>query len=225
MKHLEYKNFEIKSVNFENDEMIIDAYAASFGNKDAIQETYKPEMGWVFAQDTIKKGAFKKTIEESGDRIAFCLNHDMYDPKGKIQELKEDDVGLFVKVRISDAEPELKTKINEGIYKELSIGFVAINAKWSEQEKNLWLRELTEIKLYEISLVTLARDEYAKILSVKSDEIIDRILKNVKNEEIKFELLRLKTLLNDLPAESEPQEQKKPIELDAFKDILNKFLN
>jgi HK97 family phage prohead protease len=209
MKKLEIKPFEIKAVDFnsETKEMLISGYASTFNNTDGKQMTWHPELrSHVIASDTVRKGAFSKTISENKRRIVFCQNHDMYNPKGKIIELVEDEIGLKFTIRISDAEPELKTKILEKIFEEFSIGFQTINSSWSEQADGTYIRELTEVKLWEISIVTIARDENARITDIKSlnfaENILDDLLKTEKSEQKKFQLLQLKSLFAGEPMES-----------------------
>jgi uncharacterized protein len=231
MKKLEYKSFEIKAaeINSTTNEMFIEGYAATFGNEDAKQLTWYPEINdFVLASDTIDIGSFKKTISERKNRIAFCKNHNFDDAKGKIIELKEDEIGLFIRVRISDAEQELKTKLKEEIYNEFSIGFTVINSNWEKKEDGLYIRHLTEIKLYEISVVTVARDENAKITDRKSYQIaintIDSLIKTEKNEEKKYKLLQLKSLFDFEP--EQPLEQKKPNEIKRSLNLSKyKFIN
>lgn len=228
MRKLETKSFEIKAVNFNDQtkEMIIEGYAASFNTSDEKQMTWHPELrDYVIASDVISKGAFAKTLNENKKRIAFCQNHDMYNPKGKIVSLEEDEIGLKFTIRISDAEPELKTKIREQIFEEFSIRFQTINAVWEKQDDGTYLRKLTELKLWEISIVTIARNENARITDIKSmqfaDEIIDRLIKEEKNESKKYQLLQLKSLFEGEPIESldgkKPKEQVKTLDFSKFK--------
>jgi len=206
MSQIEFKNFEIKQidVNDTSNEMFIEGYASNFGNKDEKQMTFIPDiMDWMPCSDIVVKGAFKKTISEREGRIAFCKNHDIDDAKGKIVELKEDDNGLFCRIRISDAENELKIKIKEGIYSEFSIGFKTIKATYEKQKDNSYIRNVLEVKLYEISIVTIARNERSRITDIKSiqdiNTIISEIEKETKNENIHNKLLRLKSLLTIEP--------------------------
>jgi HK97 family phage prohead protease len=234
MKNVEYKSFEIKAVDFneEKKEMRISGYAATFGNTDAMQITWQPEIkDYVYASDTIEKGAFNKTITERKERIKFCKNHNIDNPVGKIVELKEDENGLFIDVRISDAEPELKTKIQEGIYDEMSIGFQTIKSLWEKKADSTWLRKLTEVKLYEVSVVTIARDENAKITDIKSAaeaiSIVNSLIDKEKNEEKKYQLLQLKSLMTDEPVtplvpETEPITPK--VDVDEFKNTILQIL-
>jgi len=224
MSQIEFKNFEIKQIdlNDTSNEMFIEGYASNFGNKDEKQMTFIPDiMDWMPCSDIVVKGAFKKTISERKGRIAFCKNHDIDDAKGKIVELKEDDNGLFCRIRISDAENELKIKIKEGIYSEFSIGFKTIKATYEKQKDNSYIRNLLEVKLYEISIVTIARNERSRITDIKSiqdiNTIISDIEKETKNENIHNKLLRLKSLLAVEPDDISLKSEK------PTKEIINVF--
>ena len=199
-KELKFINIPFQVKADSDDELIIEGHGAVKGNVDS----YK---------DVITDGAFKKTLKEQGDRIAFCYQHDIYNPIGKIQEIKEDSTGLWLKVKISDAENDIKTKIREGILKEMSIGYSVMEAKRGEQDGED-VNFLTEIKLYEVSLVTIAANPLAIIESMKSEgetnkDVIeaefDRLLSIERNKEKKYEILKLKTLVMNLPFESKEQ--------------------
>jgi HK97 family phage prohead protease len=219
MAELEYKSFELKSIDFDKEtkEMTVEGYAATFGGQDSPQMTYNRDLReYVMAVDTIEQGAFSKTISERKARIAFCKNHNLEDPKAKILEIKEDSKGLYFKARISDAEPELKTKIAEKIFSELSIGFTVMNSSWEKKADGTYLRKLVEIKLYEISIVTIARDENSKLSKVELKSLdlegmrgyIDELYKTEKEENKRYKLLQLKSLLAFEPGA--PLEKKEP---------------
>jgi HK97 family phage prohead protease len=206
-KNLEFKSFEIKSVTEDasSNEMIIEGYGAIFGNVDS-------------HEDIIEKGAFTKTLSENGSRIAFCYQHDIYNPIGKITTIVEDDMGLKISVRISDSEDDIKTKIKEGILKEMSIGFQTIRYS---QDTDTDIRRIQECKLWEISLVTIASNPLAVITGMKSDEQkdfleaeFDKLLAIESNREKKFNILKLKSLVLGLPKEiSQPEDKPKETEI------------
>lgn len=198
---------EIKQENFtitpDKEDFVIEGYASVFGNIDA-------------GGDVVMKGAFAKTLGENGSRVAMCYQHDMRNPVAKISMLKEDDHGLYFKARISDAEPDIKCKIKEGILKELSIGYQPIIEEpgiMDEQKCNF----LKEVKLYELSLVTMAMNPLATIQERKSafgieslEDEFDRLIINESNSVKKFDLLKLKSIaLAELagkpPVQNEPQ--------------------
>ena len=214
MKDLEYKSFEIKSftLDAQSKEMIITGFACNYGNADAKQPYYSSEFGVIDVSDVLKYGCATKTISERGNRIAFCYNHEIDEPIGKIISYNDTPVGLEIKVRISDAEATVKTKIEEGILKELSIGFVPISINLTKQTDETYIREITEIKIYEISLVTIARNERSVITNIKSDTLLmlDGLIKEEKNESKKYKLLQIKSLFISEPptalAKEEPKE-------------------
>jgi hypothetical protein len=122
---------------------------------------------------------------------------------------------LFLKVRISDSEGDIKTKIREGILKEMSIGYSVMEAKRGEKEDQDVLF-LTEIKLFEVSLVTIAMNEQAMIETMKAEgqtnaDVIeaefDRLHSMERSNEKKYEILKLKALVMSLPLDSKPAEK------------------
>lgn len=189
MKDLEFKSFEITEHKAdESGNLVITGYGAFFNNIDSYG-------------DVIEKQAFETTIMKRGERIAFCYQHDTWNPIGKILELREDDRGLYLKVQLSEAEKDIQTKVREGILKELSIGYRVIKAR-NEVREGKEVRILEDIELFEISLVTIAANPLAVITGMKSEERndyllkeFDRVLAIVRNENINFEIRKLKSLV------------------------------
>lgn len=194
MKKLEFRNFEIKSIDTsQENEMFIEGYGAIFGNVDSYE-------------DIIEKGAFSKTLTENKGRIAFCYQHEIDEPIGKIEDIKEDEIGLWLRVRISDACDEIKTKLKEGILKEMSVGFQTMIAEYDE---NTDIRRIKEVKLWEVSLVTIAANPLAVVMQLKSakekadyiENLFDSLIDNISNKNNKFDLLKLKSLVLNMPKE------------------------
>lgn len=151
----EYKSFKFALENPGDDESgEFSGYAAVFGNEDS-------------GHDVIQKGAFAKTITEDFDRIKILSQHESYAlPIGKPLELREDDKGLFIKGKISNTEKgrEILTLMRDGVLNELSIGY---DATEFEFDSKTGIRYLKEIKLWEVSIVTWAMNDQAKIDDVK----------------------------------------------------------
>lgn len=202
MKDLEFKSFEITETKADDDgNLTISGYGAIFGNIDSYG-------------DIIERGAFASTIVKRGERIAFCYQHDTWNPIGKILELREDDKGLYLKVQLSGAEKDIQTKVKEGILKEMSIGYRILEAR-NEIREGKDIRMLEDIELFEISLVTIAANPLAIITGMKSEERkdfltaeFDRLLAIIKNENINYEIRKLKTLVfsdfNEVAPKEEP---------------------
>ena len=70
---------------------VIKGYGSFFGNKDS-------------DGDIITKGAYKKTIQENGERVKYLYQHSMDMPIGKMRELYEDDKGLVFVAEIAKTQ-------------------------------------------------------------------------------------------------------------------------
>jgi len=210
MDNLKFKNFDITEYKSEeNGNLIITGYGAVFGNIDSYG-------------DIIERGAFAKTLIERKDRIAFCYQHDIWNPVGKIQSIDEDEYGLKLTVMLSAAEDDIQIKVKEGILKEMSIGYRTMNSK-SEIRDGVEVNLLTEIKLIEVSLVTVAANPLAVIESMKGEEKIDylskefdRVLSIVRNEQINFEIQKLKSLVFGVAPHVEPKKEEVAISKDEL---------
>ena len=144
-------------------------YAAVFGNVDS-------------GGDVIEKGAFAKTIVEDFNRIKIlALHNDCWLPVGRPIELREDDRGLFIKGKISDTSMgrDIRTLLKDGVLSELSIGYDAIDFDYDSKTDT---RHLRRIKLWEVSIVTWAMNEQARIDEVKS--LVEGIKSEAKSGKI-----------------------------------------
>ncbi len=132
--------------------------------------------------DVILKGAFKKAVELFKKRIKkpkFLWQHDVAFPIGIIDEMFEDDYGLFVKghllLDIPKAREACSLVKNEAI-NGFSIGYNVRDG----YEKN-GIKYLTDINLLEISVVTFPACEQAIISDAKNSDII-RNLKSISDK-------------------------------------------
>ena len=160
-------SFELESADESTGEF--SGYAAVFGNRDS-------------GNDIIEKGAFAKTIVEDFHRIKIlALHNDCWLPVGKPIELREDDRGLFIRGKISDTTMgrDIRTLLKDGVLSELSIGYDAIEFDYDSKQDT---RHLKEIKLWEVSIVTWAMNDQAKIEEVKS--LVEDLRTEVKSGKI-----------------------------------------
>lgn len=144
---------------------VVKGYGSYFGNKDS-------------DNDVIMKGAYKKTIKENGERVKYLYQHNMMQPIGKMKELYEDDKGLVFVAEIAKTQlgKDVVELMKSGILTENSVGIMPI-----QKENKREYREITEVKLYEISAVTLAANEEAKILDVKGNVDFEKLTKRYDN--------------------------------------------
>lgn len=154
MKHLSF-DFDVKSLDETGE---FSGYASVFDNKDS-------------AGDVVRKGAFAKTLAEwaqKGRLPPMLWQHERKNPIGYFSLMKEDDKGLYVegKLLIDDiaqaktAYALLKNKVLGG----MSIGYRVENYDY-DRVANVF--NLTELKLFEVSLVTFPANERATVDSVK----------------------------------------------------------
>lgn len=131
-------------------------YASVFGT--VVNNGYAPPT-------IIQSGAFAKTLIERGDRIRLLWQHNPDEPIGKIVEARELARGLYVKGKLADIEKgrDIVTLLRQKAIDEMSIGFTAIKWEMQRDEESDEVRIVSELKLWEISLVTFAADAAARV--------------------------------------------------------------
>ena len=139
--------------------------------------------------DRVMKGAFLKslaTMFSQGEFPKMLWQHDVLEPIGVWEEIREDNRGLFVKGRLvldlrraQEAYALMKERVLDG----LSIGYRVIQAVKGKNPKE---RYLTQLNLFEISLVTFPANRAAKIINLKAsggnndeEQLIQRIKQTV----------------------------------------------
>lgn len=144
---------------------IVKGYGSYFDNKDS-------------DMDIIRKGAYQKTIKENGERVKYLYQHNMNQPIGKMRELYEDEKGLVFVAEIPKTQlgKDVIELMKAGVITENSVGILPI-----QREQKDGFREIREVKLFEISAVTLAANDQAKILDVKGQTNIDDLYKRYDN--------------------------------------------
>src|SRR6056297_943506 len=138
---------------------IVKGYGSVFGNKDS-------------DGDIITKGAYTKTIKENGERVRYLYQHNMDWPLGKMLNLYEDEKGLVFEAEIPQTRlgKDVMQLIKAGVVTENSVGILPINKAMVNG-----VREIREVKLFEISAVTLAANDQALILDVKGNVDVEKI--------------------------------------------------
>ena len=120
----------------------VEGYASRFWTRD-------------LNDDLVAKGAFAQSLARTGPRgVKMLSQHDGSTPVGVWDEVREDGEGLFVRGRVLEAVPQGRMAaalVRAGAVDGLSIGFRAVKARADESGR---LRVLTEVELWEVSLVT-----------------------------------------------------------------------
>tara|TARA_Y100001951_G_scaffold1819_1_gene1268 strand:+ start:2768 stop:3427 length:660 start_codon:yes stop_codon:yes gene_type:complete len=191
---------------------VIKGYASVFDNKDS-------------DNDIIRKGSYRKTISENGQRVKYLYQHDMDKPLGKMSMLEEDDKGLIFESKIAKTTlgKDVIELIKSGVITENSVGILPI-----QKEMVDGVRNITEVKLYEISAVTLAANDQAVIMDVKGNYDKDKILSRYDNmaklirkgnisDELGFaleaEILKLKSLFQKITTQPADIKVTEPVEV------------
>ena len=179
MSNVIYKQGQISDI--DENLGIVKGYGSVFGNKDS-------------DNDVIEKGAYRRTIKNNGSRIKYLYQHDITKPIGKMKELYEDDKGLVFVAEIPKTTfgNEVLELMRYGVIDENSVGIMPVKKDYDEDG----VRVIKEAKLYEISAVTLASNEEAKILEVKGESAkIDYYTKRFDNL---IKLIRKGNITDDL---------------------------
>ncbi len=113
--------------------------------------------------DIVLPGAFTRSLAKRRGRIRLLFQHDPKEPVGIWESIAEDSYGLCVTGRLVPGVPRaeaLKRLIEQKALDGLSIGFRTVKAS---REAGTGHRRLSEIDLYEISIVTFPMMEDARI--------------------------------------------------------------
>lgn len=162
----QHKSFPFSVKAVDDEQGIIEAYGSVFDNTD--------EGG-----DVVRPGAFTRTINFSKQRVkakkatylaVMLWQHDPHMPIGGWTDLKEDAHGLLCKGQIvlsTQQGKEAYELIKAGIINEFSIGYdiPTGGANWDSKES---IRNLTELRLWEVSPVTFAMNSEALLVGVKA---------------------------------------------------------
>jgi len=168
-------NMEIKSAAFElkrepDEDGSFEGYASVFDVVD-------------LGMDSVSRGAFAKSLAARKPKMLW--QHNMGEPIGVWDEVREDERGLFVKGRLlKDVQRgrEAMALLKAGAIDGMSIGYRTVEAS---AEAGGRVRKLMEVELHEISIVTNPMLPIAKVTSIKSEDglfdirLMERALRDV----------------------------------------------
>lgn len=190
----EYKSLDFTLTDIEEvsaNEWIIEGYAS----------TWTKDNG----NDRIELGAFLKTIEarftgpkkRGKSKVKVLWQHETDEIIGQLLEAKEDAKGLFVRIRLIQDEvfplarkAYILAKLGE--LDSFSIGYSVVSYR-IEEEDGVKVRVITELKWYEVSIVTFPMNEQAEFTQVKNEEeeflMNEQIVKLLEDMNTKFDAL------------------------------------
>tara|TARA_R110002096_G_scaffold185155_3_gene363791 strand:+ start:262 stop:951 length:690 start_codon:yes stop_codon:yes gene_type:complete len=222
-----YKSTQIGELKDADEKSgIVTGYGSVFGNVDS-------------DGDIINKGAYTKTIAENGKRVKYLYQHDMDKPLGKMVNLYEDEKGLVFEAHIPKTRLGLDVieLMKSGVITENSVGILPIQKEFVEGHRNI-----NEVKLFEISAVTLAANDQAMIMDVKGNYDKEKVLKRYDNISklirkgdisddlgyaLEAEILKLKSIFKTISTQPTDIEVTEPLVVkeDNSNDIYNYLIN
>jgi HK97 family phage prohead protease len=136
--------------------------------------------------DKIVPGAFGQTIAATKGKVPILYNHDSDRlPLGLSTSLAEDGKGLMLNGQLfmataagNDAFEMLKAAADIGYRMGMSIGFIANDWDWDEENN---LRSIKEIDLWEVSLTPFPAQPKAFVADVKTFRDVERYLREAEH--------------------------------------------
>lgn len=152
-KHFEF-TAEIKAIGDANGIGQISGYGSVFGNVDSYGDIVLPE-------------AFTRSLSERMPKMFW--SHDPAHPIGVWKSAKADATGLMLEGELNlevQKGREAYSLLKQGAFSGLSIGYMVNKSSYDKDGHRL----LSDIDLFEVSLVTLPANQVANVTSVKAEE-------------------------------------------------------
>ena len=159
------KSYKVSVKAVDDDQGLIEAYGSIFDIEDK-------------GGDIVRPGSFKRTIKNSKSRvqdgkarflIPMLWQHNEKQPIGGWYELEEDGKGLMCKGQIvlsTQLGKDAYELIKAGVINEFSIGY-DIPKGGAFYDKSSGARNITELRLWEVSPVTFAMNNESLLVGVK----------------------------------------------------------
>lgn len=162
-----------------------EGYASTFGNEDR-------------GADICVSGCFADTlIRRPADKVKMLYQHRFDQIIGKWIEAREDSKGLYVKGQLflnTLKGAEVHVLMKEGALDSMSIGFRTLIDEW---DRELHVRRLVKVDLFEISVVTFPMNEQATVQLVKGDKVpTEREFEQFLMREAGFTAQQAKTIIS-----------------------------
>jgi uncharacterized protein len=138
-----------------DDAGVVEGLASTYGNTDRVG-------------DVVQAGAFTKTLRESGGRLPLLWQHKQDHPIGDARIIDMPGRGLFLRGQLDlDVEDGRRahSALKRGYVRGLSIGYDVVRSTMRNG-----VRQLLELKLWEVSVVTIPANAEAVITGVKDTD-------------------------------------------------------
>lgn len=145
-RSIAYTNLELRAMDDSEDGWTVSGYAAVF-------DSPSEPLPWT---EYVKRGAFRKTIKDGAD-VRLLIDHTgvpLARTKSGTLKLREDDRGLLMEARLDPNNPDavkMRSALMRGDVSQMSFAFETVKDAWN---KDRTVRELKEVRLYDVSIVT-----------------------------------------------------------------------
>jgi HK97 family phage prohead protease len=133
--------------------------------------------------DAVMPGSFTKSIQLQGDGYPVLWCHDQSQPLG-IGKIRDDPKGLIIDGKLTMADPNAQrvlAHMKSGSVRGLSIGYDLPRSPDKTSYAEDGTRILREIKLFEVSLVSIPANPKAMVTAVKSLSDVERVLHGLRD--------------------------------------------
>jgi HK97 family phage prohead protease len=160
----------------------------------AIFDSPSEPLPWT---EFVRRGAFRKTIKDGAD-VRLLIDHEgvpLARTRSGTLTLEEDDYGLRIEAQLDEDNPDARkimSALRRGDISQMSFAFETVKDSWSTDKRT---RELREVKLFDVSVVTYpAYEETVAELrsrtSTQADTVLPTTARNLRKRQI--ELLQLR---------------------------------
>lgn len=123
-------------------------------------------------REIVRPGTFQKALDK-GNPVELMLNHQRtLCDTGSGLELREDNVGLYARATVTDRETVEAAR--GGRLTGWSFGFRCLSDNWKDDDGGVALRELEDIQLDEVSILTKTPAYIATSVEVRDDVLLER---------------------------------------------------
>jgi HK97 family phage prohead protease len=144
---------ESRSVAYSNLELRANSKGSVLTGYAAVFDSPSEPLPWT---EFVKRGAFTKTLKDGAD-VRLLIDHEgipLARTKSGTLSLVEDERGLFVEADLDPSNPDAARVISamrRGDMNQMSFAFRTIKDAWAKDRST---RDLKEVQLYDVSIVT-----------------------------------------------------------------------
>jgi hypothetical protein len=181
-RFLTFHNLEIRKVEETRDGQaekrpIISGYASVFNERS--------ETLYGFFQEVIDPSAFNNTLTNNPD-VRCLFDHDSSKVLGRTTNgsltLRTDDKGLYIECEPPNSQwaNDLVVSVERGDINQMSFGFRVKKDRWTSNgvEDGIDLREILDLELFEVSVVTFPAYTQTSVGVRSLEEIDEELVKN-----------------------------------------------